>query len=273
MFKKLLVLCLLFCIFILIGGCTPKTSLEGLPEAPSNLIAELVDPILTEVRVKLVWKDNSNNEDGFIVERKTSSGQYESIAQLEPNTTSYIDDSVSRNSVYSYRIKAYNDKGNRISNEFQIEVPIVSTSFEDETIQSWQPRGSGVSININSDVAKYGNYSLFVSGRSSNWHGAQIPLLSQDGVQYLQPGNTYSIKVWVYQNSGSEQKITLTMQRTNNDRSTNYDTIVWQKNVPNETWVELSGSYNVPTDAIELLLYVESPDQSLSYYIDGLMVK
>jgi endo-1,4-beta-xylanase len=107
-------------------------------------------------------------------------------------------------------------------------------------------------------------------GRTKGWHGAQINVSKM-----LQVGKSYDISVWVYQKSGETQKITLTMQRKYNlDPSTKYDTIVWQKNVPNETWVELTVSYTIPSNIKieELILYVESPNTNLEFYIDDLRI-
>lgn len=76
-----------------------------------------------------------------------------------------------------------------------------SSGFESGTTEGWQARGSGVTVKPDSVVAYNGKYSLYVSGRTSNWHGAQIPV---DTI--LEQGKVYKISVWVYQNSGSTQK-------------------------------------------------------------------
>jgi len=154
----------------------------------------------------------------------------------------------------------------------KVEIPgiVVKSNFESGTVENWEPRGTGVSIQINKDIYHSGNYSLFTMGRTKGWHGAQINVSKM-----LQVGKSYDISVWVYQKSGETQKITLTMQRKYNiDPSTKYDTIVWQKNVPNETWVELTGSYTIPSNVKieELILYVESPNTNLEFYIDDLKI-
>jgi endo-1,4-beta-xylanase len=154
----------------------------------------------------------------------------------------------------------------------KVEIPgiVVKSNFESGTVENWEPRGTGVSIQVNKDIYHSGNYSLFTMGRIKGWHGAQINISKM-----LQAGKSYDISVWVYQKSGETQKITLTMQRKYNiDPSTKYDTIVWQKNVPNETWVELTGSYTIPSNVKieELILYVESPNTNLEFYIDDLRI-
>ncbi|MEN3011360.1 MAG: endo-1,4-beta-xylanase [Dictyoglomus thermophilum] len=154
----------------------------------------------------------------------------------------------------------------------KVEVPgiLVNSTFESRTSEGWEPRGDKVEVLATKEVARTGDYSLFTKGRSRGWHGAQLNVAKR-----FQPGRSYSISVWVYQKSGSDQKITLTMERKYNvDADTRYDTIVWQKTVPNNTWVELSGSYSVPAGVTieKLLLYVESPNATLEFFIDDIRI-
>ncbi|MEZ0536482.1 endo-1,4-beta-xylanase [Caldicellulosiruptoraceae bacterium PP1] len=147
---------------------------------------------------------------------------------------------------------------------------IVSSTFESNTVEGWQPRGNGVSINLNNSISHTGNYSLYVQGRTSNWHGAQIDLKN-----ILQKGKTYTISGWVYQNTGSEQKITLTMQNQYDGGNTNYTSIKYSQSVPSDTWVELSGTFTVSSTANvinNLTLYFESSNTTLSFYIDDINI-
>jgi len=79
-----------------------------LPTAPASLYAGIFSP----AEVALSWTDNSNNETGFRIERKTDSGNFEEIATVAANTTSYIDNTISGEHTYTYRVCAYNVLGN-----------------------------------------------------------------------------------------------------------------------------------------------------------------
>ncbi|HOJ92492.1 MAG TPA: endo-1,4-beta-xylanase [Dictyoglomaceae bacterium] len=154
----------------------------------------------------------------------------------------------------------------------RIEIPgtIVSSTFESGSTENWQGRGDDVKVIPSKDVAHIGEYSLFVTGRTKGWHGAQL-----DVSKILEPGKSYDISVWVYQKTGETQKVTLTMQRKyNTDAQTKYDTIIWQKNVPDNTWIEFSGGYSVPSNVQveELILYLESPNTTLEFYVDDAKV-
>ncbi|GEM_PF-1755052 len=72
---------------------------------PSNLAATAV----SSNRINLAWKDNSGNETGFKIERKTSAGAYMEIGTARPNATSFADSSGLRPSTqYFYRVRSHN---------------------------------------------------------------------------------------------------------------------------------------------------------------------
>jgi hypothetical protein len=64
-------------------------------------------------QVRLTWTDNSNNESGFKIERKTgATGNFVQIAVLDANVTSYTDANVADGKTYCYRLRSYNHVGN-----------------------------------------------------------------------------------------------------------------------------------------------------------------
>ena len=62
---------------------------------------------------QLNWTDNSQDEDGFSIERKLdTNGIYAVIAAVGPNVTSYSDSSLANSTTYCYRVNAFNSAGN-----------------------------------------------------------------------------------------------------------------------------------------------------------------
>ena len=55
----------------------------------------------------ITWTDNSNNEDGFMIQRSTNSGTWTDLQNYSSNTTSHLDNTVSLGSTYRYRIAPY----------------------------------------------------------------------------------------------------------------------------------------------------------------------
>jgi hypothetical protein len=84
------------------------------PVAPSMLSATT----LSQNNIVLVWQDNSNNEIGFKIERKTgTTGIFTQIAIIEANAGTgsgvYCEDTgLIANTTYCYRVRAYNITGN-----------------------------------------------------------------------------------------------------------------------------------------------------------------
>lgn len=74
------------------------------PIPPSSLTATAVDGWT----IALSWLDNSNNEDGFTVERSTDNINFTPVTNTYANVTSFRDDFVVANTLYYYRVKAFN---------------------------------------------------------------------------------------------------------------------------------------------------------------------
>jgi len=64
---------------------------------------------------KLDWVDNSTNETGFIIERKTEpcsgTGAYAQVGTVGVNIRTYTDSSVVEGNTYCYRVAAVNATG------------------------------------------------------------------------------------------------------------------------------------------------------------------
>lgn len=84
--------------------------LNGLVEEFKYLLrpVELSVDTVVEHKVTLTWKDISDNETGFVIERKEGESWNE-IAITPANDTNYLDESISSNGLYFYRMKAFND--------------------------------------------------------------------------------------------------------------------------------------------------------------------
>jgi hypothetical protein len=80
------------------------------PVAPANAGVSL-PASRPESRLKLSWSDNSVNESGFTVERKTGAGTFRQIASTAAGSTSYTDSGLAQDTTYSYRVQAFNASG------------------------------------------------------------------------------------------------------------------------------------------------------------------
>ncbi|HRE05899.1 MAG TPA: fibronectin type III domain-containing protein, partial [Opitutaceae bacterium] len=55
----------------------------------------------------LSWTDNSNNEEGFQIDRSVAGGPFVTIARTGPNVVTYTDKTLLPATFYSYRLRAY----------------------------------------------------------------------------------------------------------------------------------------------------------------------
>jgi hypothetical protein len=63
-------------------------------------------------QLTLTWTDNSSNEDGLTIERRTgTTGAFTQIATVGSNVTSYIDAGLTDGTTYCYRVTAFNAAG------------------------------------------------------------------------------------------------------------------------------------------------------------------
>ncbi len=104
------------------------TSVTPPPNAPTNLAANAT----SSSSVSLAWTDNSNNETGFIIERKVGNGgAWSTLVTTAVNATSHIDNTAAPNTAYFYRVRAASsalgDSAN--SNEASATTPPNNTTY------------------------------------------------------------------------------------------------------------------------------------------------
>ena len=83
-------------------------SIPRSPVAPSDLTATAVSP----TQINLAWQDNSGDEQGFRIERSLDAFTFGEIATVATNVTTFSDTTVSPDTLYFYRVLAFNNFGN-----------------------------------------------------------------------------------------------------------------------------------------------------------------
>lgn len=81
---------------------------EVKPKAPTELTVTIETTAFGVRFVRLCWKDNSNNEQGFHIARKPGTGIY-SIMQMTPANTTTWDDfqtNTQFGATYTYKVRA-----------------------------------------------------------------------------------------------------------------------------------------------------------------------
>ena len=88
------------------------------PIAPTNLIGTAV----SATQIDLSWTDNSTNETGFKIERRTGTGNYVLVGTVNADILTYSDTGLSPIIAYTYRVYSFNTVGSSptYSNEISL---------------------------------------------------------------------------------------------------------------------------------------------------------
>jgi hypothetical protein len=105
------------------GSTSVAVTAKPPPAPPSNLTATAVCSGGPR-HVDLQWRDNSDNESGFTIERAAGGDPYTTLVTLGAGRTSYSDAVLEDGVTYRYRVFAFNADGNsEYTNEASVTAP------------------------------------------------------------------------------------------------------------------------------------------------------
>ncbi|OGL45247.1 MAG: hypothetical protein A2149_04240, partial [Candidatus Schekmanbacteria bacterium RBG_16_38_11] len=171
------------------------------PVAPSNLKAS----VESASQISLTFKDNSTDEDGFKIFKKTSSGNFKMVKKValspgENETVTTSDIGVFKTGKkYTYKVYAFNEIGNSdYSNvvEIKISVPAAPTNLKAIGIKN--PRG----IELSWDNPANNNETKFIITRDGN-KIAEVENVSNYIDTDVTFGNNYTYEVSAENGIGS----------------------------------------------------------------------
>jgi hypothetical protein len=145
-------------------------------EAPTNLTATAV----SASQIDLAWQDNSPDENGFVIERKSGAGAWAQVGTVGVGVTTYSNVGLSASTGYTYRISAFNPfNTSPTSNEASATTTActaitISLQPQSQTIQSGQSAMLSVSATGNEPLSYQwfqqvsGGGFITVQGATSN---------------------------------------------------------------------------------------------------------
>ena len=107
---------------LILNSCTKDNEIIAIPSSPTNLISLKV----TSDEVILNWTDNSTNESGYQIERKSGSGSYINVGKTGVNTTTFSDNGLTPVTTYTYRVYAYNKAGSSLQYSNEVSVTLLA---------------------------------------------------------------------------------------------------------------------------------------------------
>ena len=138
---------------------------------------------------------------------------------------------------------------------------IFRDGFE-QSAGGWQGRGAA-GVRQTSAAHCEGSGALYVSGRTAAWNGAAKDL----DPAVFSPGTAYSFSADVQLLQG-EDRVALTLQYNGADGKTHYDGIA-SADGSDSGWVQVANvSYEIPADAKNMQLYVETGSSLTDFYLD-----
>lgn len=143
-------------------------------------------------QLTLTWDDNSDNEDGFKIERSLDGESFAEIATVAADVSTFLDISIVENLTYTYRVKAYNEhteSGYSNSASGQVEllgVPSISDVADFSLLEGGEPGAILFTIG-DSDTNEQ---DLVVTANSSNQS-----LQQNDGIEIGGVGAERSISL------------------------------------------------------------------------------
>lgn len=129
----------------------------GIPEPDGSVVApnapaDFASEVVSSKQINLIWKDNSDNESFFKIEKSSDSLKWSMAALITKNDTSYSDSSLSEVTYYYYRISAVNSTG---SSDY-----VYSPRLRTHPIETWKEHWFEHNVTVSrvffdNDVAVY----------------------------------------------------------------------------------------------------------------------
>lgn len=166
------------------------------PLAPSNLSALAV----STNKINLNWIDKSGNEIGFRIERSTNTGvNWNLIKTTEANVIAYSDTGLIQNTIYYYRICAFNQAGNSVYSNIAYDTTFILSGLfikneipKKNRLYQNAPNPFNPATSIRFEIAKSENVKIIIydmTGRkiSTVLNKEMIPgnyIINWDGEKY-----------------------------------------------------------------------------------------
>lgn len=157
------------------------------PFAPDNLSVMPISPDQVDLR----WEDNSTDEQAFVIERSQNNNVfYEEIARVEANVDSLLDESLTGQGLYYYRVKAINEGGSSLYSD-EVELSIVVGLDPDAKKFSFYPNPTDRWLHITGTKAR-NDFQVIITDTSgkrlASYNSRNLDIPQTIDLEGLMPG-------------------------------------------------------------------------------------
>lgn len=200
----------------------------GLISPPSNLSYTYV----SNKTVILNWKDNSEKESGFKIERRVGTdGEWTVVYSVSRNDTSYTAYNLNPDIEYYFRVRAYtySENADAVSEEILVStaLPIAPSNVLAQSVSVSQVK---ITWQDNSDNEK--GFRVLRRPSTSSTYTSVATVLSNATIYYdntVVYGNRYYYKVAAYNDTGSSESPVAEVRTSTKSNFTDLGRVSWAK--------------------------------------------
>ncbi len=188
------------CLLLILTGLFSFTDLRADITPPATLQASALD----NNRIRITWQDVASNEAGYVVERASASEDYQQIATVGANQTSYTDTGLRTGTLYLYRVRASN--GTTYSN-MHYAVTNGTTNLNNERPYVVKKIG-GTSGNDVIDISQNdNNLQVSINGQVNNYaiNFEEIEVKGDAGRDKITVASSVKLRARLYGGSGDDE--------------------------------------------------------------------
>lgn len=225
------------------------------PPAPPTAPFALTATAAGIAQINLVWKDASNNEDVFEIERRTGSDpNFTPLATTEPSIATYVDTAVVSNTQYTYRVRASNQFGTSLYTN-----TATARTFPDPPAD---PGGLTISVISQNDLL------LFWTDNSVSETDYEVERKSADGTFSKIATLAEDSTTFVDSNLTANTPYTYRVRAVNDDGPSNYTNEATGSTLPNRPGTPTTLKANVSSSTQVVLSWTDNADNETGFKIE-----